>query len=424
MALKFFENSIDSGTLTDPDSFYKGQQQAFQDAQWDNTSARDKILEQDGFGLDSYHEEEVWINEVVGTTTTFMKNGQDYMQILFKDIDRHCERGLMYLYDDNYWLADFYNPPEGLGTDITLRRCNNSLRMIDPDNGALFEIPCVIDYDMTSPSIQVSSYVITPNNHATVIVQANEATLRLFKYNTRFMLRGRPFKLYSFQDALNRGLSEPNPPVLYLDLYLDELHANDDIENQLADNGEYDYSIDLATDSLELLPYAVGTLNAKVLLNGNEVARDIIWKSSNNNVLTTRGNVYEVSGEVRAGTKVKISGHLKGNKDINVEIDAVVVEQHGDELELGIEPMFEKIRQHESISIIVRPYINGESTYAQSYIVETEGGISVEGSDDKWTITGQKIDRDCWIHILARNVRDTGRFVRKSFHVRCVSMMG
>ena len=324
----------------------------------------------------------------------------------------------MYKYDDNYWLADFTNPEEGLGSEITLRRCNNWLRMIDPDNGSVFSIPCVIDYDMTSPSAQVSRSIITPNNHASVFVQANKDTLRLFTYNTRFMLRGRPFKLLAFQDTLNRALSEQDPPILYLDLYLDELHAKDDIQNQLADNGDFIYSIIAPVDNLKLTQGAAGRLDASVLLNGNEVARKIIW-TSNSEDLKIVDNSYEVS-PVASGD-IMIIGTLEGNPQVKIEIFVVMVEQQEDSIEIDFEPMFNKIRQHESVAIYPQFSMNGVSIKPDSYNIIAGTGIGLSEDSGNWIVKGEKLNKNTYIEI---EVEYKGVKTSKRFPVSIVSMFG
>ena len=77
------------------------------------------------------------------------------------------------------------------------------------------------------------------------------AICRLFKLNTRYILGGRPFKLLSYQNAINAyGIDKPT--LLTLELYLDEAHAGDDIANQLADNSSIDYPMD------ENVPFPMG----------------------------------------------------------------------------------------------------------------------------------------------------------------------
>lgn len=122
---------------------------------------------------------------------------------------------------------------------------------MDYENNTVFSVPCVVDYNMQAPNAHISSYVITPNNHAVVMVQGNVNTIRLFKLNTRYILNGRPFKLFAYQNAINPNLGVDYDTLLYLDLYLDEEHSGDDIENQLADNENIDYSSDDEQKMLE-----------------------------------------------------------------------------------------------------------------------------------------------------------------------------
>lgn len=351
MAFEYFANALEIGALQSPNDQYRDAQQAFINQQWDNTSAMIVVEEQDYFGAKTFHKIEVWINKTIGVTTTFMKNGEDFRQLLFRDIDKKLERGLLYKFEDNYWLADFVNPSQGLAADVSVRRCNNWLRIIDPENGAIYTEPCVVDYDMTSPSIQVSSYLITPNNHAIVIVQANDDTRRLFKYNTRYMLGGRPFKLYSYQNALLKNIDMPVPTVLYLDLYLDELHAEDSIENQLADNGRYDYAIKIQSSNT-LQQNTKGQFDIDVMLNGVETSgKQIVWKSSDCNIVSVnKQGEYEVKGAV--GDTAEITAMLYGNPDV---VDTISVEIVAEQIApiIYINPIFSTIRQFESIGFDV-----------------------------------------------------------------------
>src|SRR5699024_1561447 len=200
---------------------------------------------------------------------------------------------------------------DGLEKALAVRRCNNIMKIVDPENGSIFSIPCVIDYDMTSPSQQVSSYIITPNNHATVMVQGNSDTLRLFKLNTRYMFNGRPFKLLAYQNAIWQDLQNQTPTLLYLDLYLDELHDKDDIVNGLAYNGEYNYTIQINASDMDLLIGSQGILTAIVTLNGQEVERNVVWQSSSSSVKINNQGEYQVTGNI--GDNVIIGAVLQGN---------------------------------------------------------------------------------------------------------------
>lgn len=229
-----------------PNDYYRALTQAFIDEQWVNTSARapqngGKLLEQVAIGSSEYNEIEAWVKPTVASTSTGMKDTRDFLNFVFRDINHKTTRGLMYQFDSNTWMVHDSGEFDGLPHCCGVRRCNNSMRIKDGDS--IFSIPCIVDYDMASPSAQVNTHIITPNNHAVVMVQGNSDTLRLFKINTRYILGGRPFKLLSYQNAINSA-DIPTPTLLYLDLYLDEAHSGDDIENQLADNSSVDYPID------------------------------------------------------------------------------------------------------------------------------------------------------------------------------------
>ena len=230
----------------DPNGYYRDLTQEFINAQWYDTSAKTPenggaLLEQAAIGSDEYNEIEAWVKPTVATTSTGLKDTRDFLQFIFKDINHVVDRGRMYRFDSDTWLVHDSGIFDGLPKAVGVRRCNNYMRIKDGDT--IFSIPVIVDYDMASPSAQVSTPIITPNNHAVVMVQGNEDVYRLFKLNTRYILGGRPFKLLSYQNAINAaGMSKPT--LLYLDLYLDEAHAGDDIENQLADNSSIDYPMD------------------------------------------------------------------------------------------------------------------------------------------------------------------------------------
>ena len=238
-----------------PNDYYDDLAQALINEQWDNTAAKTPenggaIYEQADIGSAEYNEIEAWVKTSVGDVTSGLKDSRDFLRMYFRDIRHRCKRGQYYKFDGCTWIVNDYSQFNGIGQDVGVRRCNNAMRIIDPTTGSVFSIPCVVDYDMTSQSAQVGRYVITPNNHAIVKVQGNDDTLRLFKLNTRYMFGGRPFKLLAYQNALNYSSTDEKPTYLELDLYLDELHEGDDIENGVADNGHTSYAESVTVDDM------------------------------------------------------------------------------------------------------------------------------------------------------------------------------
>ena len=305
------------------------------------------------------------------------------------------------------------------------------MRIIDPENGSVFSIPCVIDYDMTSPSQQVSSYIITPNNHATVMVQGNADTLRLFKLNTRYILGGRPFKLLAYQNALIDESIAPTPTLLYLDLYLDELHTNDDIANQLADNGEYQYTVEIDSADMELTNGATGTLTTSVSLNGEEVNREIVWTSSDTSVATinSQGN-YQVVGT--DGQSCTITATLQGNTSVTASIKIAVVGTESLQAKIVLDPSFSKIRQYETVDFAVKASYGSQLyspidvtiSLSENSVVLSNQYLSIQGGQGNYQITGLQIAPTLQtLYVSVQN--DTPTFTATSqFQIEVTSMMG
>lgn len=432
MPLPYFENDLSSGYLQDPNDYFRGLQQAAIDGLFDCTSAKYTIQEQDGIGSTTYHNIDVWLDYIVGTTSTGSKDGIDFTKLMFQSIDHETIQGLYYIFDDNYHIGYFTNIYDGLEKTFAVRKCNNAMKIIDPENGAIFSIPCVIDYDMTSPNQQVTSYVITPNNHATVMVQGNEDTLRLFKLNTRYIFNGRPFKLLAYQNALYYNLNHQCPTLLYLDLYLDEIHDKDDIENGVAYNGEYDYSIQIDSDDMQLTNGSTGTLTATVLLNGGEVQTNVVWASSDASVVTIDDTgIYTVAGS--NGTSAIITASIQGNPNVSSSITIQVVEQESVQPVIILNPAFMQIRQYESVTFDIEAIYGSQviNTPTQVQISLSENSnvlsnqyLTITQSGSQYTILANGYTSTPQIlYITVQN--DTPNFqVSQQFSLNIVSMFG
>lgn len=428
--LPYFENSLNSGYLQNPNDYFKDLQQAAINGLFDCTSAKYTVQEQDAIGASTYHDIDVWLDYIVGTTSSGVKNGQDFTQLMFRDIDHETIQGLYYIFDDNYHISYFYNRYDGLEKALAVRRCNNSMRIVDPENGSIFSIPCVIDYDMTSPSQQVSSYIITPNNHAVVMVQGNPDTLRLFKLNTRYMFNGRPFKLLAYQNALFQNLQNQTPTLLYLDLYLDELHDKDDIEKGLAYNGEYNYTIQINANDMDLLIGSQGNLNAIVTLNGQEVERNIVWQSSSSSVKINNKGEYQVTGNI--GDNVVIGAVLQGNIAVMDTINIIIVENENIEPLIYLNPNFNKIRQYNvidfSIDVVYGSTLiipdNIQISLSANEIILSNQYLTITRSESQYTIKANAIALEPQtLYVTVQNTSPSFQTTQQ-FTLNVVSMFG
>lgn len=414
-----------------PNDYYRDLAQSFINQSWTNNAAKTpenggEIKEQAGIGSNEYKIIDAWVKTTVGDVTTGMRDSGDFLKIYFRDIDHVGVRGLYYQFYNSWWICNEFGHFSGIAQDCGLRRCNNVLKIVDPENGSVFSTPCVVDYDMSSPSVQVSRYILTPNNHATVMVQGNVDTLRLFKTNTRYVLSGRPFKLYGYQNALNLNLTTDYDTLLYLDLYLDEIHDGDDLVNGVAYNGDYNYKAKINSTDMTLSAGSTGALTVDVVLNGKEVDRPVVWKTSDCKVVTIdqNGN-YAVVGEV--GQSADITVMLSGNEAVTDSIKITVGEQVV-EPEIYLDPAFNKIREYQTIEFKVKVSVGGKEIEPDTVGVGLENNgneyLGITQTTSGWEITCYKrsstpITMLVDVVSLSHNISKTVKF-----DIQAVSMMG
>lgn len=432
MPFTYFDNYVNAGVSVTTNDYYRDLTQAFINQQWDNTSAKTPenggvLKEQNSIGSSEYSNIEAWLAPIVADTSTGLKYPEDFLKLVFKDIDHSVQRGLMYQYHNEYWIAYSYASFDGLPQSVGIRRCNNVLRMIDPDNGSIFSIPCCVDYDMLAPTPQVSRYIITPNSHAVVMVQGNEDTDRLFKINTRFILGGRPFKLYAYQNALKYSASDEISSLWYLDLYLDEIHANDDLENQIAYNGDYNYSIIIYSNTLKLRVGHTGDFHCSVLLNGIEVKRDVVWESSDPSYLIVNKNGHYQVRRASGGATVTITVSLVGNNNIKSTRYCICVSSGIIDGVSWFNPMITQIQQYNSVTVRLCATYDGD-LYDENLIINrlnAYGGISVVNNNDGTiTITGNEIGNGVLSVGLSYEGIPSFEVQETRFNIQVVSMMG
>lgn len=430
--LIYYENAMRNGMNPQPNEGYRELQQARINDQWENTSARYMVQEQNDIGSKDYSDIEVWIDYVVGQGSTGYKNGDDFRQLAFQNITHQCTRGRYYKFDDNVWIAYFTDEYNSLTKTLAVRRCNNALRWINPDNGAIETVPCVVDYDMSSPAVQVTQSILTPNNHATLMIQGNDLTINQLKTNMRFILGNRPFKLYGYQNALLDDLSTPTATLLYLDLYLDEIQANDDMVRKIAFNGHFNYTITPSQLSIEAMPNSIGKLTANVLLNGASVIRPVTWESSNPDVIQIDSNGdYIITGDIDDTTTISVG--IEGNATNVVNIPVTVVGAVSDVLDIHISPTIDKIKEYETLEFEVQvskygaPYTDFTSTVSldglQTVLTNKYLSISNQGGQ------GYKLSCKAFdstpkaLYVTVVDTQNSNTF-QEAFNIKTVNMFG
>ena len=229
-----------------PNNYYREQMQALINSQWDNTTMLQTIDEEYPFASFKFREVEVRMIHALDKSTR-QKQGDDFRELIFQDIDYTVNLGAYYKFSNAYWLAINLDELNRTTKNIIVRRCNNFLKWKDCD-GTIYEYPCVLEYDATAASPRVDNNIITPNNRVRVIVQANNDTLSLV-VNKRFLFGGRPFKIIGYNNYMIDEINGKQS-ILYIQTQLDEISPYDDFVNNIAYNTNVENEIEQLSEPL------------------------------------------------------------------------------------------------------------------------------------------------------------------------------
>lgn len=358
--MKYYNNYVQN-LAQNPHDTYMGLEQASINDQWDNTTQVITVFEQDKVGSEQFHSIEVRVDTAIDMGTSY-KQDDDFKLFAFRDLQHTVAKGLMYKYDNDFWIT--INTSE-LGTvtkDIHVRRCNNVMRWVDRTNGFINEIPCAIEYVLESPKEQKDKDVKVANGHISVICQGNEVTRNIPK-NTRFIFNKEAYRFLAYQKMLNEDtFDDSTADLLYLDMYLDMIEPEDDVANNIANAGAYVYEIEVEQSMSEQVKGGTVQLFPNVTLNGKTVEREVVYEicecGCDHSYCTVDENgLVTITGEV--GKQAQLIVSLKGNPQVNQLVVIDIVESISDNNELIVSPIYNKCRVKSSITFNVDLYTNG-----------------------------------------------------------------
>lgn len=340
---------------TSPNEHYRTQFQALINAKWEETTTKYTIEKETEFESFIFDPIEVRINHALDRTTG-EKQGDDFREIIFKDIDMNVEKGLYYIFDDCYWLTINTDEYNRTSKNIIIRRCNNFLRYRDKNDDSIVEIPCILGYDVSSPSPQVDNDIITPNNHVVITVQGSAKVKEIAKANMRFIFGNRPFKITGYNNVMQNGIIDTGTPLVYIDAYLDRVSPYDDLEKGIAYNYNNNYSIVINQKNFSEVKDFSTALTATVYNNGKVVEREITWYSSDENVIKiTQNGEITLIGEI--GQEGIITAQLGQNKDVYDNIHINIVENVVNEPYIVIDPMITNLSQYSEVEFEANVYV-------------------------------------------------------------------
>lgn len=361
--MDWYENYLNKIAQTPHDS-WRGLNQASIDTSWQDTTQIRKIKEQSFPFTDEYTEYEVWVSTVADISVNTSKEISDFIRILFKDIDhKGNHRGQKYLYDpsgqDSWQTYLCYDTIEPLSqvADSKLVRCNNYLKWINED-GVIVKEPCFVGYELTSTNNQIAKSGTVENRRLVVMIQGNEETNKIIP-NQRFILNHKSaFKITQINSFMMDDINTEEVPLLELFIEWTSILPSDDLENNLADINYNDYKISFDIDNIVAPNGYKGVINTTVTRQDNIIQSDIVWESSNDNVITVDndGN-YEIVGQV--GDTATLTCHLNGDDNIYSQLSVEVIATQQDNYTLVVSPIINSISQLDTQEFDCNVYKNG-----------------------------------------------------------------
>jgi len=360
--MDWYENYLNKIAQT-PHESWKSLDQATINSGWLDTTQIRKIKEQN-YPLNEYTEYEVWVDTVADITVNTSKEISDFIRILFKDLDHPLNvRGQKYLYDpsgkDSWQTYLCYDTIEPLANiaDSKLVRCNNYLKWIN-ENGVIIKEPCFVGYELSSTNNQIAKSGTVENRRLVVMIQGNEETNKIIP-NQRFILNHKSaFKITQINSFMMDDINTEEVPLLELFIEWTSILPSDDLENNLADINYNDYKISFDIDNIVAPNGYNGVINTTVTRQDNIIQSDIVWESSNDNVITVDndGN-YEIIGQV--GDTATLTCHLNGDDNIYSQLSVEVIATQQDNYTLVVSPIINSISQLDTQEFDCNVYKNG-----------------------------------------------------------------
>ena len=295
---------------------------------------------------------------------TGIQVGNDYKVFIFTpDFPVEPYFGMKFKWGRNYYLVTNVDGGAGLVATAEVRRCNNTLRFFDENGNKIYE-PCIIDQVLRFTNNNDTMTIVTGKAEQYVWCQRNSRTVKI-QPNDRFLF-GVPeqrigFRLYAggLGNSLNTITGDDNSPSV-TQFYMEEYemdYQQDDIINGFANVNRFEYSIDISENNTF---YDIGIksqFNAVVYKGKDIVEKDILWKSSDEEVISINGNEFET---LKAGT-AKIYAIMADNKRVYGSMTITVLEEGSAETKYDIlvSPDIDYVLEGEILTVNVDLYKNG-----------------------------------------------------------------
>ena len=217
-------------------------------------------------------------------------------------------------YNTEKWLALSDNLKNRY-TKVIMQKCNYDIKF--NFQGTIKEFPCIVNSKIFD--IETNRYVSIPAGKIVVTMQDNNDSGNI-KINDRFIKMKNAWKVTGI-DRTKNGLL-----VLYCDL--DAITVNDDVVNEIANAGDYVYTIEITNgETASIQEASTLQLNAQVQLNDNIVEKEVIYSSDNSSIVIVDENGLVTA--ISAGECI-ITASLAENPNVydTISITVTALPQH------------------------------------------------------------------------------------------------
>jgi len=301
------------------------------------------ITEETSVGSEQYQNVDVRVNNVVNPTTSDNVE-DDFKKLIFADLDHSVNLGRMYYFDNNYWITVNVDKIKTLSQTVLIRRCNNTLRWIDEQTGAYYQVPCAIGYLIKENRdySTAGSAMVVPSGMIDCFYQINSKTNKI-KPNQRFLfgnqnnwtayrVEGGGINNFQNTETINNSSASLGRYSMAVDF---TNTSNDDLVNGIANYYDNTYVITLDKSSVSGDPTQSVQLYANVTLNGQSVTRNIMWSTSNTSIATVSSSGLVTF--VANGTCV-ITASLENNTSVSDTCNVTVSGTPTDTYQVVISP--------------------------------------------------------------------------------------